>query len=172
MKRMSAKVLENAYWISQIGLALVALFAAVAAFAQVRTIRLFELLKYLESSEIRKARRVVFREIYPRKDQDWWLDKENGERWESAASDVCASYDILGRIIQFDRLDRILPRGGYGTFFKRHWSRSIVDNYDALEHFLEYRRQRAPNSYSAFTQLAQAARPHAGLTSSPPLQHP
>jgi hypothetical protein len=168
---VSTHFLENAYWISQVVLAVVAICAALFAFAQIRTFKLFELLKYLESSEIRKARRIVIREIYPRKDQDWWEDSTNGDRLESAASDVCASYDILGRMIEFDGLERkFLPRGGYGTFFKRHWARSIVDNHDALERFLRYRRQRATDSYVAFTRLAEAARPHAGLAGNIPLQ--
>jgi hypothetical protein len=167
---MSPHFLESAYWISQIVLAIVAIGAAVAAFVQIRTYKLFELLKYLESPEIRSARRTVIREIYLRRNEDWWTSPKDGERLERAASDVCASYDILGRMIEFDRLERVYPSGGYANFFRRHWARSIVDNHDALDRFLTYRRQRTSDAYSAFSRLANAARVQAKIIGTVPLQ--
>jgi hypothetical protein len=82
--------LEKAYWISQIVLAGVATVAAVAAFIQIRTFKLFELLKYIESSKLRKSRRIVLREISKRRAEDWWddADPKVRERLERAASDV------------------------------------------------------------------------------------
>ena len=98
-------ILQICYYLSQIILAIVAICAAFVAYAQLRSSKLFEMLKYLESSDIRKARRIVLRKIYFLKDQDWWANSEDKERLESAASDVCASYDILGRMIEFDKFD-------------------------------------------------------------------
>jgi hypothetical protein len=153
---MSSHWLENLSWASQVVLIFVATFATVAAFVQVRTTKLFELLKYLESPELRRSRRIVFREIYPRKHEKWWDDVKDGERLEAAASDVCASYDILGKIIEYDKFERLWP--SYGRFFTHYWARSIVDNHDALESFLRYRRERVPNAYSTFSTVAEAAR--------------
>jgi hypothetical protein len=116
--------------------------------------------KYVESPQIRQSRRIVLREIYPRKDEkEWW----NDERLEAAASDVCACYDILGLIIERDWL------GGYKVF-KRYWARSIVDSHDALEQFLHHRRQRNSRAYAAFTRLADTARPYAGIVRGVPFQ--
>jgi hypothetical protein len=157
---MSMYVLENAYWISQVWIALVATAAARFAYiqirahnVQVRDYKLFEMLKYLESQDIRHSRRIVFRDIYPRKQEEWWTN----DVLESAASDVCASYDILGRMIEAD------SSGEYRKFFARHWARSILDNHDALEGFLRFRRQRVSDAYSAFTRLADDARHRAGI---------
>jgi hypothetical protein len=59
---MSSHWLESLFWAAQVVLVFVAVCAAVAALVQIRTTKLFELLKYLESSELRKSRRVVFRD--------------------------------------------------------------------------------------------------------------
>jgi hypothetical protein len=158
-------ILQICYYLSQILLAIVAICAAFVAYAQLKSSKLFEMLKYLESSDIRKARRTVMREIYFIKNQDWWEKSPDKKRFEHAASDVCASYDILGRMIEFDRLGGVLE-----TFFERHWARSIVDTHDALEGFLEHRRKRAPAAYSAFTRLALAARRHITVNEDVPLQ--
>src|ERR1700733_15855159 len=123
--------LERGYWISQIALMMIATGAAIAAFRQLQTYKLFEILKFLESPQFRSARRIVLREIHKRKDGDWWLDPTKGERWEEAASAVCAGYDILAKMIEYDRsLGLFLP--GYGKFFRLHWARSIIRTHDAL----------------------------------------
>jgi hypothetical protein len=153
---MSEHWLEDLFWISQIVLMLIALCAAIAAFYQIRVSKRLEMLKYLESPEIRKSRRIVMREIQEQKDEDWWNDKEKGERWEAAATDVCVNYDILARMIKFDRF-------GYGRFFQDNWARSIVENHDILDRFLGYRRTRARDAYSEFTTLAEEVRPHAKI---------
>ena len=152
---MSWDWLERAFWASGVVLAVVAVFAALAAVWQVRTTKLFELLKYLESLELRKSRRIVFEEIRPRKHEKWWDDEKDGSRLKAAASDVCASYDILGKLIEYDKLERICP--SYGRFFIKNWARPILDNHEALETFLRYRRERVPNAYSSFTTLAARA---------------
>jgi len=146
-------------------LALIAFFAAYAAFRQLQTYKLFEILKFLERPEFRAARRIVLREIYPRKDVDWWLDPQNGDQWEGSGSEVCASYDILARMIEYDRLGPFRPN--YGSFFRRYWARSIIQNHDALERFLVHRRKSYPEMYSAFTDIAVSAKNEVGTMASP-----
>ena len=156
---MSNNWLENASWAAQIVLAVIALLAAIFAYAQVRAFKLFEMLKYIELQEVRKSRRIVLRKIFLRRDEEWWNDEE----LESAASDVCASYDILGLVIEND------PRGGY-DLFERYWARSILDTHAVLEGFLHHRRLRNSNAYGAFTRLANRAKPYAGIIPGVPLQ--
>jgi hypothetical protein len=160
MRTIIDVILERCYWLSQVILMFIAAGAAVAAFLQIRTFKLFELLKYLESSELRRARRVVIRELDEKRNESWWEDPKDGERFENSASDVCASYDILGRMIEFDKFESIFPKGGYGSFFRRHWARSIVQTHEVLKGFLRHRRQKAPGAYAAFTRLAEDARLH------------
>ena len=73
---MSNHWLENASWAAQIVLAVIALLAAIFTYAQVRAFKLFEMLKYIESQEIRKSRKIVLRKIFSRKDEEWWTDEE------------------------------------------------------------------------------------------------
>jgi hypothetical protein len=166
---MSKNFLENAYWISQVVLAVIATIAAFAAFVQIRTFKLFEMLKYMESLQLRNSRRIVLREIYKRRGEEWWNDPADGDRLESAASDVCASYDVLGRMIEFDSLERVFPIGGYGAFFRKFWARSIVQNHEALKVFLTHRRTSHPDAYSAFTRLAEEALVNSGKSIDRPL---
>jgi hypothetical protein len=124
---------------------------------QLRRFKRFELLKFLELRDTRAARRVVMREIAERTDA-WWERKDlDGDRLEAAASDVCASYDILARMIE--RRKWICGKR-HEAFFRRHWARSIVRTNDALSKFLAHRRVEAPDAYDAFSRLANAARRH------------
>jgi hypothetical protein len=97
--------LQRAYWLSQISLALVAICAAWIALNQVRALKLFELLKYVKDPHIIEARRIVIREIGPKKDNRWWEEQRDGFRLNMAASTVCASYDLIGRMALFDKID-------------------------------------------------------------------
>jgi hypothetical protein len=155
MRTLLDTILERGYWISQIILMIVASIAAIAAFLQLRTFKLFELLKFLESQELRKSRRVVIQEMRGRPINEWMNDVENGKRLEQCASDVCASYDILGRMIEFDGTEWIFPQKGYGSFYQRHWARSIIITHDILGDFLEYRRAVHPEAYQAYSRLAK-----------------
>jgi hypothetical protein len=146
-------------------LGVVAIIAAFAAFRQVKAFKLFELLKYIESPDLRRSRRIVLREIDKRRDENWWDDSnlEVRERLEGAASDVCASYDILGKLIELDRLSR-LSRRGYGSFYLRYWARSIVQTHEALKGFLVHRRRTYPEAYETYSRLASLARPYLGIS--------
>jgi hypothetical protein len=156
MRTVLDTILERGYWISQIALMLVALTAALAAFFQLRAFKLFELLKFLESRSFRKARRIVIRDIGQRSTEIWWKDPEVCEKWEKAASEVCAAYDILGLMIQYDHMDKWFPRS-YGTFFLNNWARSIYLTHNILVPFLKDRRDKNPTAYHAFSTLAEKA---------------
>jgi hypothetical protein len=160
--------LQHVAWGSQIVLMAIAFCAALAAIQQLRSYKLFELLKFLESEHFRNSRRVVLREIYNRKSEDWWLDPKEGARLAEAASNVSAGYDILARMIEYDNsgVSRYIY-GSYGNFFRTHWARSIITNHDALKNFLKHRRLAYAASYSAFTELAVAAEKEAGPMNPP-----
>jgi hypothetical protein len=90
--------LQRLYFLSQTGLFFVAVAAVLAALMQVRAFKLLELLKLLENPEVRNARRIVIRELYELRGEPWWQEHEQKERFEQAASHVCATYDTLGQI--------------------------------------------------------------------------
>jgi hypothetical protein len=151
-------LLEQGYWLSQIVLATIGLVAAISAviaarfaYKQVQAFRLFELLGYIESQNVRDARRVVLLEIRPLKDGGWWVDA----RLDNAASTVAASYANLGHVIQFER--RRGRNDKVGEFFLENWADSIGPAHDTLESFLANRRLTQPTAYRGFTWLAKEA---------------
>src|ERR1700754_3973515 len=109
-------LLEYLYWISQITVVFAVIWAGFVAHRQVETFKLFELLKFLQDENFRKSRRVVMRNIGPRKSETWWIDPD----LEACASTCCGSYDILGRMIK-QGVSRRTRR-----FFAKYWSESIV----------------------------------------------
>jgi len=151
-------VFQRFYWGAQIALAIIAFFAAWAALNQVRTYKLFELFKFVSEERFRAARRTVITEIEKRKkDEEWWNNSVDGDRWEDAASRVCGAYDLLGRLIEYDVLDHYLPFRSYGQFFLLNWGASIVRTHNALESFLKHRRETVPSAYEGFTELKRKA---------------
>lgn len=137
-------------WWSQIVLATIALLAAIVAYLQLRAYKLLEMLKLVEDLEIRAARRTVLKELPKLKRAEWWDDSDEGKRLEQDAADVCASYDILGLMIENDKLG-----GGYGSFFEKYWAHSIVSCHEELQEYLRYRRQNNPQAYEGFSRLAK-----------------
>jgi hypothetical protein len=138
--------LARFYYISQILLLFVALGAVIGAVIQLRNFKLFEILKFIEALEFRRARRIVIREIEPRKDGRWWEAKDS-DRLEEAASTVCACYDVVGRLMEYDGTGGRFPTRGLWSFYREHWAASIVRTHDALLPFLELRRTVAPQAY-------------------------
>jgi hypothetical protein len=155
---MSHHWLESASWAAQIGLLLLASFAAYVGYRQLTAYKLLELMKFIEDEEFRTQRRIVIREIWPLKDTRWWdWDNDRQKKFEAAASGVCARYDILAVLIEFDSFYKWHPR--HGVFFTHNWRLSIIDTHSALLPYLEYRRSR-PNratAYDAFSRLRDRA---------------
>jgi hypothetical protein len=79
------------------------------------------------------------------------------DRLEAAASDVCAAYDILGRLIEADWFERLSIRG-YSEFFQ-HCDYGISMTHDALPAFLSESRKNNTDRYSVLSRLAKATEP-------------
>jgi len=161
-------LLQRIYWIAQIALAAIAVCAAIAAFIQIRTFKLFELLKYIKEPYIVDARRIVIREIEPKRKDNWWDEGADANRLEKEASTVCGSYDLIGRMAKFDRLERFLPGSGFSRFFALYWSDSIIRTYEALEPFILARRLENRDAYAGYTWLYQSARKHDRISGNHP----
>ena len=153
--------LSRGYYVSQMFIVVIAAWAAIAAFRQYRAFKLFEILKFIEAERFREARRDVIRKIETRASEKWW-EAEDAEQLEAAASTVCAFYDVIGRLMEYD--GDVGRFRGVWSFFREHWAASIVRTHDALAGFLEYRRGTVANAYLGFTRLADAARPHVPMT--------
>lgn len=145
----------------------VASIAALVALAQSQRAKLFELLKYLEDPKLREARRIVYYKIgvkqgrwWPRRDTEWWENDGVKHELEKAAAAVCASYDILGRIIEFDRVDRLLGKFGIGVghFFAKNWANSAVVLYEILKPYVDHRRKENVDAYRGFVILYQRSK--------------
>jgi hypothetical protein len=105
----------------------------------------------LEDPPIRRARGIVWSKIKEdpsKKTEQWW--KTNPEL-EDAASTVCASYDIVARLIKGDKH---LTR-----FFATAWAHSICWTHETLDKFLDYRADPTvntgadPDAYSGYRRL-------------------
>ncbi len=136
-------VMTLAYYWSQVALALIAFAAAIVAYEQVRTFKRFELLKMLEDPRIRKARRMLYQRLRVAKEpalQIWWEDDDD---LEEAASTVCASFDIVGR----------MARGRNRRFIIRGWSYNICWTYEILDGYLCERQRNNPLAYDGYRKL-------------------
>jgi hypothetical protein len=154
--KMSEHPLETLYWISQVMLLFVAAGASYAALQQLKAYKLFELTKYMDDPGFREARGIVSREIAPRKNERWW-DDQDAERLRNAAYLVCAKFDVLQLMIEFDTLDRLQGQSGYGAFFVQNWAASILRTHDALAGYIAWRQQSWLTYYSAYDRLQRAA---------------
>ncbi len=171
---MSANWLESASWASQVAIFLAAFFtllvavgAAYFGFQQLRAYKLFELMKYIENEEFRTFRRIVIMEIMRLRDTEWWKkDDWQTKTFEQAAAAVCTRYDILGLMIDFDKIDKRLFRStSYGKLFIENWADSIIQSHKALDSYIDYRRNTAVHqrdtvrtAYIHFTSLRDAAK--------------
>lgn len=118
---------------------------------EAQTSRLIEVLHLIEESGIRDARSTVLIDIRGRDQQGekWW---EGDDRLHRAAEQVCASYDYVGGIINFDASGRV------GQFFLETWGEDVIRIHDILEQYLGFRRKSGAAAYNEFTWLAQEAK--------------
>ncbi len=134
--------------------AVAAFCAALAAYFQIRAVKLLEMLKFIESRDLRLARRKVIRGELGVRTDPWW---DTDDDLEAAASDVCAAYDILGLMIEADWVEQCSIKG-YSEFFQ-HWDYSVFRTHQELKAFLQVRRGgEYPHRYEAFSRLAAAAK--------------
>jgi hypothetical protein len=136
-------------YISQVALAAIAFVAALLAYCQWQTFKRFELMKMIEDRRVRKARRLLYEKLrLKRQSRPWWkTDRE----LETAASTVCATYDIVGLTADW----------GNFRYFGKHWAHSIIWTYDALDTYLKDRRE-SDNSeaYKGYCKLYKYAKKH------------
>jgi hypothetical protein len=124
-----------------------ALGAAFVAYRQYRSSKLFQLLQFLEKPEIWKARDRLYveKEKGTTKKEKWW---EQDHELRKAASDICASYDIVWRV----------AKGGHRRFFRRHWAYSICWTHETLQTFITARRNDGDKrAYEGFDKLYREA---------------
>ncbi len=156
--------LERLFWIAMVSIPFLAIWAGRialqqlqtalqqvdAALQEAQTTKLFKILQHVEEQRVRDARRLVMTEIRRQEEEgkNWW---ESDERLQSAAEQLCASYDHLGGIIKFDGPDRV------GQYFLERWGEGIIRAHTVLERFLAFRRKSARNSYEDFTWLFEQA---------------
>jgi len=125
----------------------VAVWAGWAAYKQSSAFALFELLKYAQNEPFRLARRSVIRDISPLAEDAWW---DANLELEAIASDCCAHYDVIGRVLMF-RPDQRLTR------FLEPWGPSIIRTYGTLRPFVEHRRAGGGPDFRGYEWLYEEA---------------
>lgn len=166
--------LERLYWVAQITLPLLLIWAGRIVLRQARntsqqidaglqeaqTTKLLKFLDRVEEPKIQEARRIVMMEIRRQEEagHNWW---EGDERLRDAAAQLCRSYDYLGAIIRFDGPDRV------GQYFLERWGEGVIRAHQVLERFLVFRRTSARHTYEDFTWLFQEASAMHGHAGSP-----
>ena len=140
---MSCHWLENVYWISQIGLVIIAAVAACVAYNQLSASNKFELLKVLETQNVRQARQFLFRKLHGPHDppENWWV---HDDKLEEAASTICASFDIVA-LMAFKKNRQ---------FFAKKWAHPICWTYRDLAPYIQARN---PSGYQDYHKLYQEA---------------
>jgi hypothetical protein len=137
--------LVDAYYFSQIGLAVTAVIAAGFGYGQLRSSNRYELLKKLEDEQVRKARRLLWNELRAKQPQPlWWKD----DKLEEAASTVCASFDIVG----------LMARHGNYRFFSKQWAPVICWTYQALQEYIAERNRNRPRAFDNYRKLYERAK--------------
>ena len=116
------------------------------------------MVKFIIDSDFSEARRIVYQEIEPIKDTAWWDRKDIG-RLEAAAFLVCGRYNSLSVMLDFDKIDLMLPGQNFRDLFWKNGAhaRAIIRTHDILESFLDHRRKTVPDSYLAYSRLRAAA---------------
>jgi len=136
-----------ALW-AEIGILMVAAVAAIVAYKQVNAFKLFEFVKYLQDEGFRNSRRVVIREIWEKRNTEWWKDP----RLEAAASTCAGHYDVVGNLLRF------AAKGSLRSFVIRSWSESIIRIHSVLSAFMDQRRKSGGSDYRDFDWLYERAR--------------
>lgn len=126
---MSSHPLENAYWCSQIALAIIAIAGALFAYMQILASERLELMKYLQQEVVRNARSYVYTKLL-HKPYSEWTDEDKDK-----AGTVVASFDVMGRVL----IGKSIFGSGQIKFFAKSWSAIIVKNYELL---LKFRDER------------------------------
>jgi hypothetical protein len=120
----------------------IAVVAVGIAWMQYRAARIIEISKLLEDSQIRCARRMLYKELVEKTPpNDWWKDNDD---LEQAAGTVCSSFSTAGVIAEKVWIKRLIAR---------EWAYTICWSHEALAAYLKFRRAANPNAYRPYTRL-------------------
>jgi hypothetical protein len=113
--------------------------------------RLLEGLHLIDGPGLRDARSAVLNEIRGREQNGdkWW---ESDDHLRRSAEQLCAAYDYLGGVVNFDESDRV------GQFILETWGEDVIRIHDILERFIGVGRKSDAPGYNEFTWLAQEAK--------------
>jgi hypothetical protein len=122
---------EVAYWVSQVGLFVVALVALLVARSQVKAFSTFELTKLMHDRRL--DRETVLIKLRDKPFSEW------SEEETQTAARVCASYDLLGHAL----------RSGFSSrkFFIRPGASSISRTYETLRPYIEHVSSQSKAEY-------------------------
>ena len=115
------------------------------------TASFFYLHKYLSQEQFSIARKKVRTELF-KKEYGSWTDDDKEQ-----ANRVCASYDQAGILISAGVINPKTTKG----FLSSSWGRSIVDQYECLDDFLndlQTPSQTGKEFFHHFTWLYQQAK--------------
>jgi hypothetical protein len=121
------------------------------ALQEAQTSTLLDVLRLIDRHGMSDAQLTVLIDIREREQrgESWW---ESDDRLHRSAERVCATYDCLGGVINFDASDRV------GPFFLETWGEDVIRIHDILERYLGIRRKSGDAVYNEFTWLAQEAK--------------
>lgn len=122
-----------------------------AAFEETQTARLFKILNHIAEQDVRDARHVVMTKIRLQEEEgkNWW---ESDDNLHSAAAKLCASYDDVAGVINFDESDRV------GQYFLETWGEDLIRAHTILQRFLDFRQKSGGDTYKEFTWLFDEAK--------------
>jgi hypothetical protein len=141
-------------WLTMLGewaIAGVIVYEGKIALKEYRSVRLFDAIKYVEDSETRTARKMIYDKlIKSAPPKDWW---RKNILLADAAATVCARYNLLAAVTKDDSELR--------RFVVREWANNICTNYEALRDYMRYREASntgPSNPYRCYAELYVEAR--------------
>ena len=127
------------------------LYEGYVALKEYRSARLFEAIKYLEDSETREARKIIYQELVRSspKSKQWW---NNNKRLSDAAATVCARYNLVGAVSKDDKKLR--------KFIVKEWAYNICATYEPLKEYLRHREENRgqAGAFNRYRELYDEAR--------------
>jgi hypothetical protein len=127
---------------------------------QYRSSKIFDAIKYVEDTETRSARKLIYEKLRRSKprDKSWW--KQDDDLADAAAT-VCARYSTLGAVTADDKKVR--------EFVTMEWANNICETYEALKDYIRYRENPEtgiPGAFRHFEMLYSEAKAYRGVKKS------
>jgi hypothetical protein len=143
-------------WMTMLGewaIAGTILYEGHIALKEYRNSRLFDAIKYVEDTDVRKARTLIYEKLWRSKiaETDWWPEDEP---LRGAAAIVGARYNLLGITTATDAAVR--------KFVIEEWGHNICAMYESIHRYIKYREESPEKgisgSFRRFRELYQDAR--------------